>query len=65
LWIGFDKKNGCMHVRPEFFDVDIFVSPVHLDVFHLVVEERNFGQNAAGHIVLSLPVDVRQLPGID
>jgi hypothetical protein len=64
LLIQFDMKNTCVHVRAEFFDVDILVSPVHEDVFRLIVEERNFASDEAGVVLLNQLVDVRILPGV-
>lgn len=64
LLIQFDMKNACVHVRAEFFDVDMLVSPVHEDVFRLTVEERNFASDEAGVVLLNQLVDVRQLPGV-
>ncbi len=64
LLIQFDMKNTCVHVRAEFFDVDILVSPVHEDVFRLIVESRDFANDQAGAILLNQLVDVRQLPGV-
>jgi hypothetical protein len=57
-------KNTCVHVRAEFFDVDILVSPVHEDVFRLIVESRSFAGNEAGVVLLNRLVDVRTLPGV-
>ncbi|MGH7598414.1 MAG: hypothetical protein ACREOI_18820 [bacterium] len=64
LLIQFDMKNTCVHVRAEFFDVDILVSPVHEDVFRLIVESRNFASDETGAILLNQLVDVRELPGV-
>ncbi|MCI0696175.1 hypothetical protein L0337_29755 [candidate division KSB1 bacterium] len=64
LLIQFDMKNTCVHVRAEFFDVDILVSPVHEDVFRLIVESRNFASDETGVILFNQLVDVRQLPGV-
>jgi hypothetical protein len=64
LLIQFDMKNTCVHVRAEYFDVDMLVSPVHEDVFRLIVEERNFASDEAGVVLLNQLVDVRQLPGV-
>ncbi len=64
LLIQFDMKNTCVHVRAEFFDVEILVSPVHEDVFRLIVEERNFASDETGVVLLNQFVDVRTLPGV-
>jgi len=64
LLIQFDMKNTCVHVRAEFFDVDMLVSPVHEDVFRLIVESRNFASDETGIILLNQLVDVRTLPGV-
>jgi hypothetical protein len=64
LLIQCDMKNTCVHVRAEFFDVDILVSPVHEDVFRLIVESRSFAGNEAGVVLLNRLVDVRTLPGV-
>lgn len=64
LLIQFDMKNTCEHVVAEGFDVDILVSPVHEDVFRLIVENRNFASDETGFILLNQLVDVRTLPGI-
>jgi hypothetical protein len=64
LLIQFDMKNTCVHIRAEFFDVDILVSPVHEDEFRLIVEQRNFSGNEPGIILLNQLVDVRKLPGM-
>jgi hypothetical protein len=64
LLIQFDMKNTCVHVRAEIFDVDMLVSPVHEDIFRLIVEERNFAGDEAGIVLLNQLVDVRTLPGV-
>lgn len=64
LLIQFDMKNTCVHVRAEYFDVDMLVSPVHEEVFRLIVESRSFGGNEAGFVLLNQLVDVRKLPGV-
>jgi hypothetical protein len=64
LLIQFDMKNTCVHVRAEYFDVDMLVSPVHEDVFRLIVESRRFDSNEAGVVLLNQLVDVRKLPGV-
>jgi hypothetical protein len=64
LLIQFDMKNTCVHVRAEFFDVDMLVSPVHADMFRLIVESRNFASDETGAILLDELVDVRTLPGV-
>ncbi|MDZ7304710.1 MAG: hypothetical protein ONB44_21490 [candidate division KSB1 bacterium] len=64
LLIQFDMKNTCVHVRAEYFDVDILVSPVHEDVFRLLVEERSFANDEPGVILLNQLVEVRKLPGV-
>ncbi len=64
LLIQLDMKNNCVHVRAEFFDVEMLVSPVHEDVFRLVVESRDFSNNEAGIVLLDQVVDVRKLPGV-
>jgi len=65
LTIHFDMKNACVHDAPEYFDVDIFVSPVHPDSFNLVVEQINLATNdpASRRVALSERVNVRTLPG--
>jgi hypothetical protein len=64
LLVQFDMKNACVHVRAEFFDVDMLISPVHEDEFRLIVESSNFDNNVPGVIVLNQLVDVRKLPGV-
>jgi hypothetical protein len=64
LLIQFDMKDTCVHVRAEFFDVDILVSPVHEDEIRLIVERRNFNNNDPGVILLNQLVDVNKLPGV-
>lgn len=64
LHIQLDMKNTCVHVRAEYFDVDMLVSPVHEDVFRLIVEERSFDSSETGAVLLNQLVDVRQLPGV-
>jgi hypothetical protein len=64
LLVQFDMKNACVHVRAEFFDVDMLISPVHEDEFRLLVELRNFDNNEPGVILLNQLVDVRKLPGL-
>lgn len=64
LRIQLDMKNECVHVRAEFFDVDMLVSPVHEDMFRLIVEQRDFSSDAPGAILLDQVVDVRKLPGV-
>ena len=65
LTIRFDMNNACRHDLPEYFDVDIFVSPVHPDTFALVVEQVDFATNdpASRRVVLSERINVRTLPG--
>lgn len=65
LTIRFDMKNTCVHDAPEYFDVDIFISPVHPDNFDLVVEQINLATNdpASRRVALSERVNVRTLPG--
>lgn len=65
LTIRFDMNNACDHDVPEYFDVDIFVSPVHPDTFALVVEQVDFASNdsASRQVLLSERVNVRLLPG--
>lgn len=65
LTIRFDMKNACVHDTTEYFDVDIFVSPVHPDTFALVVEQVDFATNdpASRRVALSERVNVRTLPG--
>jgi hypothetical protein len=65
LTIRFDMKNACVHDVAEFFDVDIYASPVHADTFALVVEEVSFaaGNLSSRRVALSQRVDVRKLPG--
>ncbi len=62
--VQFDMDNGCEHVAPEYFDVDINISPIHSDVFQLIVEEKDFETQSAGRIVMQRSIDVRKLPGI-
>jgi hypothetical protein len=64
LHIQFDMKNSCVHVRAEFFDVDILVSPVHEDEIRLIVEQRNFNSDEPGIVLLNQLIDVRKLPGV-
>jgi len=64
LLVQFDMKDTCVHVRAEFFDVDMLVSPVHEDEMRLIVERRNFSNNDPGVILLNQLVDVRKLPGV-
>lgn len=64
LYIRFDMRNTCAHVRAEFFDVDILVSPVHEDEIRLIVEQRNFDSDEPGIVLLNLLIDVRILPGV-
>ena len=64
LQIQFDMKDTCVHVRAEFFDVDMLVSPVHENEFRLIVEQRNFNSNDPGVILLNQLVDVTKLPGV-
>jgi hypothetical protein len=64
LLIQFDMKNTCVHVRAEFFDVDMLVSPVHEDLFRLIVEQCDFSSDAPGMVLLNQPIDVRKLPGL-
>lgn len=62
--VQFDMENSCVHAQPEFFDVDINLSPVHPDVFQLIVEEKDFEKEGAGKILMQRQIDVRKLPGI-
>jgi len=64
LLIQFDMKNTCVHVRAEFFDVEMLVSPLHENEFRLLVERRHFGSDASGIILMNEFVDVRKLPGV-
>jgi len=65
LLIQFDMKNTCVHVKAEFFDVDILVSPVHENEIRLIVEQRDFSNsNDPGVVLLNQLVDVRKLPGV-
>jgi hypothetical protein len=64
LLIQLDMKNDCVHGRAEFFDVDMLVSPVHEDMFRLIVEQRDFSSDQAGAILIDQIVDVRKLPGV-
>lgn len=64
LLVQFDMKDTCVHVRAEFFDVDMLISPVHEDEFRLLVERRNFNNEDPGLILLNQLVDVRKLPGV-
>jgi len=59
LLVQLDMKNTCVHVRAEFFDVDMLISPVHEDEFRLLVVGAD-----PGLVLLNLLVDVRQLPGV-
>ncbi|MDZ7269723.1 MAG: hypothetical protein ONB48_20930 [candidate division KSB1 bacterium] len=61
LVIQFDMNNAC--IPPAPFDVDIHVSPIHPDTFHLTVEMRDFESDAPGQIVLNRQVSVQRLPG--
>jgi len=63
ITIRFEMHNTCIHVRPEFFDVDIFISPVHPNEFQLVIEQTEFSRNDVSQVVLNQQVDVRKLPG--
>ncbi len=63
ILVQFDMENSCVHVVPEFFDVDINLSPIHPEVFQLIVEEKDFEQEGAGKILLQRRIDVRELPG--
>ncbi len=60
--IQFDMQSSCVHETPEFFDVGIDLSPVHSEVFQLIVEEKDFETSLPGRIVLNRRVDVRVLP---
>lgn len=62
--VQFDMKNSCRHVIPEWFDVDLSLSPVHLEVFQLIVEEKSFATNEPGTILLNRRVVVEELPGL-
>jgi hypothetical protein len=62
--VQFDMENSCVHVVPEYFDVDLSLSPIHPDVFQLIVEEKDFEQQGAGKILLQRRIDVRELPGL-
>jgi len=62
LIIQFDLQSSCVHDDPEFFDVEINLSPVHPDVFQLIVEEKDFETSFPGRILLNRRVDVRELP---
>lgn len=62
--IQIDMQDSCALAAPELFDVDINVSPVHLNTFQLIVEEKDFTTNLPGKILLSRRVDVRELPGL-
>jgi hypothetical protein len=64
LLIKFDMADTCVHVRAELFDVDILVSPVHEDVFRLIVEKRDLDSETPGEVLMNRLVDVRQLPGL-
>lgn len=64
LLVQFDMKNTCVHVKAEFFDVDMLISPVHEDEFRLIVENRNFSNDNPGIILLNQAVEVRKLPGV-
>jgi len=64
LLIQFDMKDTCVHVRAEFFDVDVLVSPVHEDEIRLIVERRNFSNNDPGIVLLNQFIDLRKLPGV-
>ncbi|MDZ7361235.1 MAG: hypothetical protein ONB46_10980 [candidate division KSB1 bacterium] len=65
LLIQFDMKNTCGHVKAEFFDVDILVSPVHENEIRLIVEQRDFRNNSdPGIVLLNQLIDVRKLPGM-
>ncbi len=62
--IQLDMQDSCAHATPELFDVDISVSPVHPDVFQLIIEEKDFETNLPGKILLNRRIDVRELPGL-
>ncbi len=65
LLIQFDMKNTCVHVKTEFFDVDILVSPVHENEIRLIVEQRDFRNSSEpGVVLLNQLVDVNKLPGV-
>jgi hypothetical protein len=64
LYIPVDMQDTCRCFIPIIFDVEIFVSPVHEDVFRLIVEQRAFGSSDPGGILMNQIVDVRQLPGL-
>jgi hypothetical protein len=58
-------KNTCVHVKPEFFDVDILVSPVHENEIRLIVEQRDFRNSSdPGVVLINQVVDVRKLPAV-
>lgn len=63
LTIRFDMNDTCVHVRPEYYDVDIFVSPVHPDTFRLVVLQVGFASLEDFVVLLNRRIDVRTLPG--
>lgn len=62
--IRLDMNNACTPATGELFDVDIHLSPIHPDVFQLVVEARDLDSNAPGQIIFNKKIDVRQLPGL-
>ena len=62
MTIRFDMHDTCVHVRPEYFDVDIFVSPVHPDTFQLVIEQVDFSRTDVSLVLLNRRIDVRTLP---
>lgn len=62
--VQFDMKNSCIHVQPEWFDVDLSLSPVHLESFQLIVEEKSFTMDEPGTILLNRRVQVEDLPGL-
>lgn len=64
LIVQFDMDNNCVDTVPEHFDVDINISPIHADVFQLIVEEKDFETQSVGRIVMQRSIDVRKLPGI-
>lgn len=64
ILIRLDMNNSCTPSGSERFDVDIHLSPVHVDVFQLVVEARDLDGNAPGQIIFNRNIDVTELPGL-
>lgn len=65
LTVRFDMNNACVSDAPVYFDVDLYISPVHPDEFDLIVEQVDFaaGDSTFRQVMLSQHVNVRTLPG--